>query len=439
MSCDLEIYRHLKMRELRQMYIDLCLQYFGWQMPPKNSFGRWLNESLVFNTVDPLIPNNDFPGNPLYKEISEDFPNKIRPILDFIRVKSKLSTYVDNYLAESRKILDKTRGVVDIRNAEVIYNKIHRLDFNRMGFARAHEVTKNLTKEMNIEMVKIYKPMVDILIETLVVRSAHYAHEISELLLPPQDYIITHTNDNQFIEFSYTSHIAQFNSDDLTKIKMPILVLDILRNKSVHNNINYDSMLRDIWVVYKRYTTFIEADIQSSSLQAAVPYKLMNFLNKHLGVNFECFASPINSYFRSYCSAFNDTDKNFGSKGSFFQFNPTSGSYEANPPFSESLMTNMVIHMENLLTNSREPLSFTVFVPRWEDAEAIVKMKSSTFLTRMIIVKAGEHVFRQSDQKQEFKAIHDTLIFFLQNEAGARVWTVTEDQVVGLMAAFGDS
>lgn len=37
-----------------------------------------------------------------------------------------------------------------------------------------------------------------------------------------------------------------------------------------------------------------------------------------------------------YCSAFWDTDRWFGSCGSFLDFHPTSGSFEVNPPFQVS-------------------------------------------------------------------------------------------------------
>ena len=51
------------------------------------------------------------------------------------------------------------------------------------------------------------------------------------------------------------------------------------------------------------------------------------------GVNMECFASPLNSRYARFCSAFPDTDAAFGSRGSFFHFRPTHGSFQANPPF----------------------------------------------------------------------------------------------------------
>ena len=66
-----------------------------------------------------------------------------------------------------------------------------------------------------------------------------------------------------------------------------------------------------------------------------------------------------------YCSAFEDIDQYFGSIGSFFDFHPTSGCYEANPPFVPYLMMRMALHMEELLKNATGALCFIVIIPAW--------------------------------------------------------------------------
>ena len=85
-------------------------------------------------------------------------------------------------------------------------------------------------------------------------------------------------------------------------------------------------------------------------------------LERVLGVNHECFASPLNCHFPAYCSAFLDTDTPFGSRGSFFDWRPTSGYYEANPPFVNGIMLAMAQRLDELLeaatrdqTHSQKP------------------------------------------------------------------------------------
>lgn len=106
----------------------------------------------------------------------------------------------------------------------------------------------------------------------------------------------------------------------------------------------------------------------------------------------ECFASPLNCRFAPFCSAFPDTDAPFGSAGSFLDFKPDSGSFEANPPFESELFLAAVRHAEALLSrggekgSKQQPLSFAFVCPGWEDMEAWVAMESSPFLTRKIVI-----------------------------------------------------
>lgn len=54
---------------------------------------------------------------------------------------------------------------------------------------------------------------------------------------------------------------------------------------------------------------------EGSGLQGALPVSVFEALQRHFGVSFECFASPLNCYFKQYNSAFPDTDGYFGSRG----------------------------------------------------------------------------------------------------------------------------
>lgn len=104
--------------------------------------------------------------------------------------------------------------------------------------------------------------------------------------------------------------------------------------------------------------------------QAALSEHGFRVLRRLMGVTFECFASPLNCHFGRHCSAFPDTDAPFGSVGSFFDFWPSTGSFEANPPFVPEVMSAMVEHMEELLAKASGPLSFTVIIPAWKEVSA---------------------------------------------------------------------
>lgn len=98
-------------------------------------------------------------------------------------------------------------------------------------------------------------------------------------------------------------------------------------------------------------------------MQCALPEDVFQVLHSYIQTNFECFASPLNCRYSSYCSAFPDTDAVFGSKGSFFDFYPSRGSYEVNPPFIESVMSAAVQHAHSLLEKSDDALSFVFIMP----------------------------------------------------------------------------
>jgi Phosphorylated CTD interacting factor 1 WW domain len=64
--------------------------------------------------------------------------------------------------------------------------------------------------------------------------------------------------------------------------------------------------------------------IQGPGFQAACPEAVFDVLQQSfLKVQHECFASPLNCYYGSYCSAFATTfDGPFGSLGSFWDLDP---------------------------------------------------------------------------------------------------------------------
>lgn len=81
----------------------------------------------------------------------------------------------------------------------------------------------------------------------------------------------------------------------------------------------FDLFIGRVWCLLKRYQTFLGnltgSTCEAEQTQSALPVSVFECLNRHFGVTFECFASPLNSYFRQYCSAFSDTDSYFGSRG----------------------------------------------------------------------------------------------------------------------------
>ena len=102
-----------------------------------------------------------------------------------------------------------------------------------------------------------------------------------------------------------------------------------------------------------------------------MPDGVFDILQDKLKVEGECFASPLNHRLDNFFSAFPDTDRCFGSLGSFFSPNNNrlTGSWECNPPFDVESVKSTLKKLLELLENAEENndvLSFVLFCPNFE-------------------------------------------------------------------------
>lgn len=145
---------------------------------------------------------------------------------------------------------------------------------------------------------------------------------------------------------------------------------------------------------------------------------------------------------------------------SFLQLKAVSGSFEVHPPYCEELMEAAVNHMERLLSESPEPLSFIVLMPDYREPtpNALLRIEASQFKKKQITIPAYEHEFRHGFQhvlnrfvlfiyfvmlwvflfrsELNVRSAHGTVIVWLQNMAGHQRWEPTEERVKMVMEAF---
>merc|ERR1711902_147029 len=101
-------------------------------------------------------------------------------------------------------------------------------------------------------------------------------------------------------------------------------------------------------------------------------------------------------------------------------------------------------HIEKLLEDTLEPLSFIVFLPEWREPAppALLKLEASRWKRRQLIVPALEHEYRHGFQhiipKSEVnvRSVNATVVVWLQNDAGYQRWGPTEDRVEQLLESF---
>ncbi|XP_067101254.1 mRNA (2'-O-methyladenosine-N(6)-)-methyltransferase [Osmerus mordax] len=466
---EMELLRAQLVTKLRQHYHELCYQREGIE-PPRESFNRWLLERKVIDKgPDPLLPSECEPviSPSMFREVMNDIPIR----LSRIKYKEEARKLLFKYAEAAKKMIDSRNATPESRKV-VKWNAEDTMNWLR----RDHSASKedymdrldHLRKQCGPHVTAVAKDSVEGICTKIYHISAEYvrrirqAHqtllkdcniteasaEVQDRLVycypvrlampsPPQPRVELHF-ENDIACLRYKGEMVKVNRGYFNK-------LELLYRYSCIDDPRFEKFLSRVWCLIKRYQVMFGSGInEGTGLQGALPVPVFEALNKQFGVSFECFASPLNSYFKQFCSAFPDTDGFFGSRGPFLNFSPASGSFEANPPFCEELMDAMVTHFEELLERSSEPLSFIIFVPEWRDppTPALTRMEVSIYRRHQMIVPAFEHEYRSGSQhickKEEmyYKAVHGTAVLFLQNAAGFAKWEPTAERIQEFLAAY---
>ncbi|KAM3850196.1 mRNA (2'-O-methyladenosine-N(6)-)-methyltransferase [Diretmus argenteus] len=466
---EIELQRAQLVTKLRQHYHELCYQREGID-PPRESFNRWLLERKVIDKGhDPLLPSECEPviSPSMFREVMNDIPIRLARI---------------KYKEEARKLLFKyaeaAKKMIDSRNASPESRKVVKwnAEDTMSWLRRDHSASKedymdrleHLRQQCGPHVTAVAKDSVEGICSKIYHISAEYSRRLRHAHLallqdstadpaePPEQQRLVYCYPVRLslpsppqprVELHFENDVAclRFRGEMVKVNRGHFSKLELLYRYSCIDDPRFEKFLSRVWCLVKRYQVMFGSGVnEGTGLQGALPVAVFEALNRQFGVSFECFASPLNCYFKQFCSAFPDTDGFFGSRGPFLTFCPASGSFEANPPFCEELMDTMVTHFEDLLERSNEPLSFIVFVPEWRDpvTPALSRMEGSRFLRHQLSVPAYEHEYRSGSQhicKREemyYKAVHGTAVLFLQNAAGFAKWAPTPERLAELMAAY---
>lgn len=471
---EVELLRSQLILKLRQHYRELCQQREGIE-PPRESFNRWMLERKVVDKgSDPLLPSNCEPvvSPSMFREIMNDIPIRLSRIKFREEAKRLLFKYAEaaRRLIESRSTSPDSRKVVkwNVEDTFSWLRKDHsaskedymdRLEHLRRQCgphvsAAAKDSVEGICSKVyhiSLEYVKrIREKHLAILKENNIPEEAE-ASELEPRLVycypvrlavsaPPMPSVEMHV-ENNVVCIRYKGEMVKVSRNYFSK-------LWLLYRYSCIDDSAFERFLPRVWCLLRRYQMMFGVGLyEGTGLQGSLPVHVFEALHRLFGVSFECFASPLNCYFRQYCSAFPDTDGYFGSRGPCLDFAPLSGSFEANPPFCEELMDAMVSHFEKLLESSPEPLSFIVFIPEWREppTPALTRMEQSRFRRHQLILPAFEHEYRSGSQhickKEEmhYKAVHNTAVLFLQNDPGFAKWGPTPERLQELSAAYRQS
>jgi len=147
----------------------------------------------------------------------------------------------------------------------------------------------------------------------------------------------------------------------LDNILLPVTVYDKLKNKYTGPENKLDEY---IWIILYRYQL-----LGSNNHQLGVLPTILKQMKKDFGLNFECFASAINSTLDSFCSIYYDVEKYFGSKGSFFNLEPLEGVFGFNPPYQNDIIERgikLLFHHLDKSSIINKKLTFIITIPIWD-------------------------------------------------------------------------
>ena len=471
---EVEQFRSVLVKQMRDEYQNLCKSHERINAPSE-SFNRWLLERKVNDKgCDPLLPTicREDVSPAMYREIMYDIPVRLAKIKSCSDARKQLFCYAEaaRRMIETRSASNESRKIVKWQIDDTLswlrkeQNAILIDYLNRLAHLRRQcgphlvEAAKNSVEEICRKMYNLSQENAKLLLDRHIGILRLYKIDLPKTIepsgkfipvrpirmlcaTPPLNNIVTQEILNKNILLTYNGDSLRINPEYLEK-------LEHLYRQFCKDDPTMKLFLIRVWCLLRRYQTFFGPNqYEGIMLHGALPSEVFKCLNESFGVTMECFASPLNCYYKHYSSAFADTDSYFGSVGPILQFFPVKGSFEANAPFAEELMEAMVDHFEKLLGQTTDPLSFIVFVPEWRDPTplAVLRMENSPFKRKQVLVPAFEHHYRSGLQHAApikdvyHKAVHGTLVFFLQNDQGFALWGPTQSRLQNLIEAFSNS
>jgi len=283
---------------------------------------------------------------------------------------------------------------------------------------------KDLSNDAIMKETPYFKKMVLEYIE----KKFKYTPEKTQQLLK-----IYSNSNNKFIKIVQELDANRNKPRYFADILCNVLVTDsdnyIIRYRAYNKVINfkrYAQLIRnydrpfpfDIIRMLLRYSIF-----DMSNQQWSIGLSLYDDISSQLDIGFEMFASPLNFNMNMFCSLFLDTDKTFGSVGSFYNItidkllNLGLRGVFYNPPYLPLLMattTNMCIQLLEKMQELKTDFTIVSFLPNWEDAEYIQAFLTSKYTVFHQVIPKGQYVLQEKDRGKLIKGTFD-LVFVVMN------------------------
>lgn len=228
----------------------------------------------------------------------------------------------------------------------------------------------------------------------------------------------------------------------LTRVEMLKAQFELSKSRRTEASVNRE-FHEVVWCMLHRYQSLFGPGGIGSGWHLATPVEVMEVLKDTFHVQHECFASPLNFFFPTYCSVFPDTDVCFGSSGTFSDMSfEDGGSFQAGPPYNLNIMQKMVSRFHEALDTISKPLSFVCVVPDWEGSKPIEDLKCSKYNRASLSLAKEEHYYlcgfqhfcKPKHLRTRFECA--TYVCWMQNESGFQLWKPSEDRVCQIKRAF---
>mgnify|MGYP003329495297 CR=1 FL=1 len=284
---------------------------------------------------------------------------------------------------------------------------------------------KDVSNEALLKETPYFKKMISEYIEK---KFCYTTDKLSQLLK-----LISHAN-YRFITMVNELYANSNKPGYFENIPCNLLVTDsenyIIRYRTYTKVINfkrYAKLIRnydrpfpfDIIRMLLRYSIF-----DTSNQQWSIGITLYDEISSRLDIGFEMFASPLNFNMYMFCSLFLDTDKTFGSVGSFYDItldkllNMGLRGVFYNPPYLPLLMattTRMCISLLDNMNTLGKDFTIVSFLPNWTDAEYIQLFIKSKYLAAHKVVQKGDYVLHEKDKGKIIRGTFNLLVIVLNS------------------------
>jgi hypothetical protein len=306
----LELYKGKLFSYLIKSFINDCINSFGTNIfTIKKSFSRTLT-NLFSSWIFTLYITYDFSSDyffPTNYHDTESLEYTLRDLCKYDSSITDIDEKINNIITKLKENYKYQLTQLEGYQESLIYkNNIHNYKINKTII----NVKKNQT---NKEFYKLE------MIVPFIIKDKRLQNTLNNILIP------SHTHDKLYQK--YTGRKNKFN--------------------------DY------LWAIIFRYQL-----LGSNNHQLAVLPNIMNEMNKDYELNFECFASAINSTFDNYCSIYYDLEQYFGSVGSFYNLTLIEGTYGFNPPYQKQIIESGINKILQFLESDN--LTFIITIPIWD-------------------------------------------------------------------------